>query len=89
MNHLNGHLILLLREVDSEVFRIFAQVSYLRLYTLRLSTGVPNLRLYPENAMIDFRETWFVGSNKCYLRGVSLPNAHIKELICIFVLIGS
>ena len=46
-----------------------------------------NLR---QNAMTDFHKTWYEGSgrHKCYPRCLSSPNAPIKQLLCIFVLIG-
>ena len=48
-----------------------------------------NLRFSNENAMIDFHNTWYVGSGgHKYLRGLSSPNARIQYLIFISVLIG-
>ena len=43
-----------------------------------------------ENAMPDFRQTWYVGieGSKYYPLGLSSPNAHIKYLICISNPIG-
>ena len=38
-----------------------------------------------EELTMDFLETWYVVSarHKYYVRGVSSPNVHIKQLICI------
>ena len=54
------------------------------------STIKVNLRFSYENAMTDFRITWYVDSwgHKYYPRGLSSLNTHIKYLICISVLIG-
>ena len=42
-----------------------------------ISKGKPSL--YNENAMTDFRQTWYVGSgwHKYYPRGLLSPNVHI------------
>ena len=51
------------------------------------STKKVNLDL---KAKSDFNETWYVGSGgyKYYPCKLLTLNAHINELICIFVLIG-
>ena len=44
------------------------------------STSKVNLRFSNENAMTDFRKTWYVGGgrHKCYPHGLSSSNVYIK-----------